>query len=299
LAYRSSPFCNVLILDWTGEYEESLKDSNIISVLSNPFDPFKIKEVNGREDILIDSLSSSLGLTQPQQYMLMKIIEDNRPSSLSDLIKKIENYEEESRWDRDVKRGLLRKIEMLNNSVKENKNSFSIDMIKNGINIVRLSEINSINARKAFALFLLAIIYLEKSRNGRNLLIVIDEAQNLLESEGGSLIEQMMAESRKYGINIVLSTQSPSMVPNNILLNANTKIIHALKSARDKEIIASSMNLSRDLLNQLDKLDKGEAIIQSVSLPNPIIVRVEPINEIRNKSEKVFKGKPIDIDPKV
>ncbi|AFZ70976.1 putative ATPase [Caldisphaera lagunensis DSM 15908] len=297
IAYRASSYYDVLILDWTGEFSDIIKESNVILPKDFNIDPFKLEEFNKRIDILIDSLSNGLGLTQPQQYLLMKVIQEEKPKSISDLIDKIEKYGEEARWDRDVKRGLLRKVENLRNIVK-NENNKKLEL-KNGINILRLSDIDGLNSRKSYALLFLAMVYLNRKREDKNLLIVIDEVQNYFDIEGSSLIEQMMAQSRKYGLSLIVSTQSPALIPNSLLLNANTKIIHALRSARDKEIIYLSMNLNHELNNQLDKLEVGEALIQSPSITDPIIIKVDIINKGRDKINKSFIEKPVYSNSKV
>ncbi|MEM4799866.1 MAG: hypothetical protein QXO61_00895, partial [Acidilobaceae archaeon] len=88
-------------------------------------------------------------------------------------------------------------------------------------------------------------------------------------------VEQLFAEARKYGLSLAVASQSPSSIPNGVLLNANTKIVHALKSARDKAVIADSMSLSQDYLEVLDKLEPGVALVQSPSCSRVVLVRVK------------------------
>ncbi|MEB2792782.1 MAG: ATP-binding protein [Caldisphaeraceae archaeon] len=277
IAYRSSKYFDVIILDWTGEYESVFQGmSNVIPSKEASIDPFKLPEFRQRQDILIDSLSLSLGLTPPQEYLLEKVIEEYKPTSIHNLVESIESYAGTDAWGREVKRGLLRKVNALKKSIPKEARPLNIGP---GINIVRLSEIENISSRRAFALLLLALLYLrEKSRN---LLVIIDEAQNLFQGEA-KFLEQVFAESRKYGMSIVVSTQSPALIPNSILLNSNTKIVHSLKSARDKEIISLSMNLKKEIISQLDKLEPGEALLQSPSISNPIILRIEPAKHFRS-----------------
>ena len=277
IAYRSSRYFDVIILDWTGEYENVFQDiSNVIPSTEASIDPFKLPEFRQRQDVLIDSLSLSLGLTPPQEYLLEKVIEEYKPTSIHDLVESIENYAGADAWGREVKRGLLRKVNTLKKSIPKEARLLNIG---SGINIVRLSEIENISSRRAFALLLLALLYLRKK--GRNVLVIIDEAQNLFQGEA-RFLEQAFAESRKYGMSIVISTQSPALIPNSILLNSNTKIVHSLKSARDKEIISLSMNLKKEIISQLDKLEPGEALLQSPSISNPIILRIEPAKHFRS-----------------
>ncbi len=103
-----------------------------------------------------------------------------------------------------------------------------------------------------------------------------------------------MAESRKYRLHIAIATQSPSSIPNGVLLNSNTKVVHALRSPRDKEVISQTMNLHYGLLEELDKLRTGEALVQSPSTPRPALVRVELRPPRHDGVGDLVKGEPVN-----
>jgi DNA helicase HerA-like ATPase len=130
---------------------------------------------------------------------------------------------------------------------------------------------------------------------GPKVLIAIDEAHNIFNGEEAAFIEQLFSESRKYGVILAIATQSPSSIPNGVLLNTNTKIVHALRSARDKSIIAETMSLPRDYVEILDKLGPGEAIVQSPSNPQPLLIQVQLVNELGDELDQTgIQGKPVN-----
>jgi len=96
------------------------------------------------------------------------------------------------------------------------------------------------------------------------------------------LISRLHAEVRKLGIGLTLVTQSPSLLNQSIITNTNVKIVHALKSREDIELMSRSLGISRDLALTITRLDVGEALIDFTGLPSPLPVRVG-----FKKSEKV------------
>lgn len=291
-----------LILDWTGEHSSLLKSRGVPFREYNPLSgeaSINPLDISGDVDYLVSVMVKALSLSPPQAYMLMRALEQGKPRNLRELEATIEVLSEESKWDKEVKRALLRKIGMLTRgsyeAFKETR-GFTIE----GINVIRLDYIRNILARKSFALFILAKMFMERASGltGPRLLVAVDEAHNIFSGEEVSFIEQLFSESRKYGIILAVATQSPSTIPNSILLNTNTKIVHALRSARDKSVIAETMSLPRDYIDMLDKLGPGEAVIQSPSNPEPLLVQIQLVNELGDEIDNAaIKGEPVNPNP--
>jgi DNA helicase HerA-like ATPase len=289
----------VLILDWTGEHSALLKARGVPFKEYNPsrgeasINPL---DLSSDVDYLVSVMVKALSLSPPQAYMLLKALEQGRPRNLRELEAAIEVLSEESKWDREVKRALLRKIGMLTRgSYEAFKETRGVAL--EGINVIRLDYMRNILARRSYALFILAGLFMERSSGveGPKVLIAIDEAHNIFNGEEATFIEQLFSESRKYGIILAIATQSPSSIPNGVLLNTNTKIVHALRSARDKSIIAETMSLPRDYVEILDKLGPGEAIVQSPSNPQPLLIQVQLVNELGDELDQTrIQGKPVD-----
>jgi DNA helicase HerA-like ATPase len=289
----------VLILDWTGEHSALLKARGAPFKEYNPsrgeasINPL---DLSSDLDYLVSVMVKALSLSPPQAYMLLKALEQGRPRNLRELEAAIEVLSEESKWDREVKRALLRKIGMLTRgSYEAFKETRGVAL--EGINVIRLDYMRNILARRSYALFILAGLFMERSSGveGPKVLIAIDEAHNIFNGEEAAFIEQLFSESRKYGIILAIATQSPSSIPNGVLLNTNTKIVHALRSARDKSIIAETMSLPRDYVEILDKLGPGEAIVQSPSNPQPLLIQVQLVNELGDELDQTgIQGKPVN-----
>ena len=270
---------NVTVLDWAGEVTRVLSSLHAGYRELNPLEdaginPFAVRELESRPDLVVEVLSRALNLTQPQTFLLSRVVEEEQPSSLEELDRAIERYPEEAKWDRDVKRGLQRKVGLIARPPfsRAFQGSMSLEDLERGFNVIRADLIDSAIARRAYGMMLLAGLFVKRGRK-EDLVFAIDEAHNL--ADEGDLLGSVMAESRKYKLYVAIATQSPASIPNGVLLNANTKIVHALRSLRDKEVIAQSMNLPQFMMERLDKLSAGEAVVQAPSLAAPVLVKVK------------------------
>ncbi|MEM0374519.1 MAG: ATP-binding protein, partial [Sulfolobales archaeon] len=94
-------------------------------------------------------------------------------------------------------------------------------------------------------------------------------------------------EGRKFGIGLVVVSQRPKGLDENILSQMTNKIILKIVEPTDKKyILESSDNLTEDLVEQLSSLDVGEAIIIGKIVKLPAIVKIDK-----------FEGKLLGTDP--
>ena len=274
----------IIILDWNGEYAQVLKRIDnklkfrVLPASKAPVNPF-VSGNGGSLEYVIEILDQVLELSAPQSHLLMKIIMEGKPRSLTHLVSLIAGYTEDSFWSREVKLALLRRLEPLISS--SNRRFFegrSAELSEwNGITIIDLSEVISTRYRCLYTLFLLKILFDKAyySKMPLNLIVVIDEAHNVLRAHV-ELISKLIAESRKYGMSFIIITQSISNIPAQILVNTNTIISHSLKSPNDKKTLLGIVNLPKRVHEALDKLAVGEAVVISPSNSTPIIVKIHP-----------------------
>ena len=116
------------------------------------------------------------------------------------------------------------------------------------------------------------------------LLLILDEAHQFLNS---ALLEQnikldldafklIAKEGRKYSLNMILSTQRPRDIPEDILSQMGTMLIHRLVNDRDRAIVErASAEIDRASANMVPSLTSGEAIIVGVDFPVPLAVKVK------------------------
>ncbi|MGV9198527.1 MAG: helicase HerA domain-containing protein [Promethearchaeia archaeon] len=95
-------------------------------------------------------------------------------------------------------------------------------------------------------------------------------------SDTREIVKLFAQEGRKFGANIVLSTQRPQLLDTTIRSQAGTWIVHQLSDVRDISItIASAEDLTKENEADVSGLDKGEAIICGEAVTGiPIFVKV-------------------------
>ncbi len=272
----------ILVFDWTGEHKIlASRGFKVIDVSTGEL-PADILSCSGedRRDYAFEVLTRALDLTEPQAYLLSRVMPNAR--SLSELYGMVLELPEDSRWDREVKRALQRKLGML--VLNEGRRIFRDcpgDLAKDSASgiVLDLSNIMSLHVRRLYVIMMLSIIFTEAYRRyssrGENIplmFVFMDEVQNV--SMASDILAVILSEARKYGVHIIYATQSPSVMDSRLLLNTNTKIVHSLKSNKDKKLILETMGMDADWFSRLDKLPTGTVVLQSISQPQPILVEI-------------------------
>lgn len=111
----------------------------------------------------------------------------------------------------------------------------------------------------------------------RDLIIVIEEAHNLLEKglekqqsgremgSGGFLLKQivrLLQEGREAGMGIIVVDQSPASLADAVIRNTNTKIILRIADSEEAERIGSTLGLTKEECRDLHDLEDGEAVVK-------------------------------------
>lgn len=117
----------------------------------------------------------------------------------------------------------------------------------------------------------------------RPLLVVLDEAHQFLNKTLGDenavypleAFELIAKEGRKLCLNLCLATQRPRDIPEGVLSQVGTFIIHRLNNDRDREIVErASSEAERSAMMFVPGLGDGEAVILGVDFPIPLAVRI-------------------------
>ena len=246
-----------LVLDWHGEYKGLGRTIDCISLT-------KLRSLGKLE--LMDALANSLKLTDAQYYLLLKIIQllynKNKDFGIRDIIFYLKSLEEVSRWIRESKYSLLRKLEMLTH--KESCKYSVVDvplMVKDGL-IIDLSSYTTEHAKRFVAHAVLAYLFAEARKGSlERTYTFLEEAHNIIPkfSELG-IADKVFMEGRKYGLHLVAITQSPKALNENAVKNSFIKIIHMLREVDDAKYMADSIG-DPALWKEFIELDVGEAII--------------------------------------
>jgi DNA helicase HerA-like ATPase len=124
----------------------------------------------------------------------------------------------------------------------------------------------------------------DKFKN-KPLVVFVDEAHQFLNKNIGdehskypldsfSLIAK---EGRKYCLSICISTQRPRDIPEDVLSQMGTLIVHRLTTDRDREVVErASGDIDKSAAAFLPTLGPGEAVIIGVDFPIPLSIKIEP-----------------------
>ena len=117
------------------------------------------------------------------------------------------------------------------------------------------------------------------------LLILVDEAHQFLnkrltDPDGEYPLDAfnlIAKEGRKYALSIGLATQRPRDIPEAVLSQMGTLIIHRLINDRDRGVVErASGEIDHASLAALPTLAPGEAVVLGSDFPIPLQVQVEP-----------------------
>ncbi len=113
---------------------------------------------------------------------------------------------------------------------------------------------------------------------------LVEEAHRLLskyspgdspnKKHGVETFSDMLAEIRKYGECLMIADQIPNKLTPEVLKNTNTKIVHRLFAADDKEAIGNTIVLEKEQKEFLSKLDTGSAVVFTQGFNKAIQVQI-------------------------
>ena len=92
-----------------------------------------------------------------------------------------------------------------------------------------------------------------------------------------SILKQVLAEGRKFGIGVGLISQRPGKLDADVLSQCQTQCIMRIVNEIDQKSVAAAIEgVGRDLLDNLPALSKGQVIVAGAAVNTPVICRVRP-----------------------
>lgn len=126
------------------------------------------------------------------------------------------------------------------------------------------------------------------------LLVFIDEAHQFLNKRVGDdanrfeldAFGNIAKEGRKYGLNTIIATQRPRDIPEDVLSQIGTLIVHRLTNSLDQEIVKKAVGaIDQRSASFLPILGQGEGLLLGVDFPFPMTVKMKkPLNVPNSKS---------------
>jgi uncharacterized protein len=122
----------------------------------------------------------------------------------------------------------------------------------------------------------------------RPLVICLDEAHQFLNKWLGDeysrypldAFELVAKEGRKYSLSICIATQRPRDIPDGVLGQMGTLLVHRLTNDRDREAVERAAgDIDRSVVSFLPSLAQGQALLLGIDYPIPLIIQINPPNE--------------------
>lgn len=130
---------------------------------------------------------------------------------------------------------------------------------------------------------------LERGRNAaflkKPLVVFLDEAHQFLDKSLGDennrypldQFELIAKEGRKYSLNLCMATQRPRDIPEGVLSQMGTLIVHRLINDKDREVVERAAGeIDRSAAEFLPSLSPGQAAVIGVDFPIPITLDILP-----------------------
>ena len=108
---------------------------------------------------------------------------------------------------------------------------------------------------------------------------LIEEAHHFAPAGGDAvttgILKQVLSEGRKFGLGVGLISQRPGKLDADVLSQCMTQFIMKVVNPIDQSSIASAVeSASRDILDELPALSKGQVIVTGASMNVPVLCRV-------------------------
>ena len=124
--------------------------------------------------------------------------------------------------------------------------------------------------------------------------------ENPAKKQSVEMFSDMLAEIRKYGESLIIVDQIPNKLTPDVLKNTNTKIIHRIFAADDKEAVGNTVMLKEEQKDFLSNLPTGRAIYFTTGTDKAIQIQINretdtseqsPSNEeVMDSVEKYYRN---------
>lgn len=115
-----------------------------------------------------------------------------------------------------------------------------------------------------------AFVFLDEAHQFLNKTLGDENTKYALDS-----FELMAKEGRKFSLNICIATQRPRDIPEGVISQMGTLIVHRLTNDKDREVVErASGDIDRSAAAFLPTLAPGQAVIIGVDFPIPLTVQI-------------------------
>ena len=247
------------------------------------------------EDLESDEISDIMGIKE-EWSNLRRIVDDARknmkpPRDVESFIAAAKDLKPEDSAKLAGRIRFLNKIKII---FSENTTPMDEYFAPGQLSILDLSGMDQ-SLANYFANRVLDTIYESKVESTSRLpvFVFVEEAHNFVPPGSKTLISQTIrkiaAEGRKFGIFLVVMSQRPGKLDQDVLSQCNSEIILRITNPLDqKAILESSESISESMLDDLPSLNVGEAILTGQFVRIPTLVQIK-------KRETLEGGGDVDL----
>ena len=138
---------------------------------------------------------------------------------------------------------------------------------------------------------------------GKPVVVMLDEAHHFLNKQIGDehgkrsldAFELIAKEGRKHWLTLCMATQRPRDIPEGVLSQMGTLIVHRLTNEKDRDVVEkASGDIDRSAAAFLPTLAPGEAAIIGVDFPIPLTVQVAAPRQPPDSSGPRYQDKWVE-----
>lgn len=133
------------------------------------------------------------------------------------------------------------------------------------------------------------------NRGKANILLVLEEAHRYISTTSTDqmnnyYIDKLAREGRKFGVNLMVSTQRPSEVSNTVISQCNSLIVHKITNNRDLEFIKNTIEYDdKSQIDLLTSLKQQQALVLGEAFAFSSLIRIAEASPLpHSETPKIF-----------
>jgi DNA helicase HerA-like ATPase len=133
------------------------------------------------------------------------------------------------------------------------------------------------------------------NREKDNILFVLEEAHRYISTSSTDqinnyYIDKLAREGRKFGVNLMVSTQRPSEVSNTIISQCNSLIVHKITNNKDLEFIRNTIEYDdKSQIDLLTSLKQQQALVLGEAFAFSSLIKIADANPLpHSETPKIF-----------
>lgn len=132
-------------------------------------------------------------------------------------------------------------------------------------------------------------------RDTENILLVLEEAHRYIsvtstDQLNNYYVDKLAREGRKFGVNLMVSTQRPSEVSNTVISQCNSLIVHKITNSRDLEFIRNTIEYDdKSQIDLLTALKPQQALVLGEAFAFSSLIRIADADPLPlSETPKIF-----------